>query len=683
MLQTRLVAGTTAGLVLSAVFAAILCLANLAETLVEPLRVDPDNPAPVTLRLPPTTLRVADEDGAIRLETITPTIARGQVVRDRVIGSIVRMYERTRRPPDAGNVAGLWFIYFVILSMMTAYLRGFTPGKGSLLRTQVGVLGMAVALLVAAKAFLLLTALPLYAVPVGTIGLWTALHLDRRTAFMMSVALAFLAASLVGFRLTAISVYLVAGVTAVSFFRGRKHAATMVLAGVFSGVAAAVTLVAAKMLFEGGFDVAQDLARTQGSDIIGSATGGLVGGIAAYVLQGLATHALGAVSRSRLMDLADLDHPLLKKIAEEAPGSWEHSRAMANLAEAAAAAIGADALLTRVGAYYHDLGKTCQSKYFVENLEAGETSPHDALEPDVSADAIMAHVVEGTLILRRGGVPEPVVEFAYTHHGTSVIEYFWHKCLEQGNPKERSESFFRYPGMRPRTKETAILMLIDSVEAAARTVDPPTKEKFEELIQRLVFVKLKQGQLDESGLTTADLRTLSVRLAETLASVHHKRIKYPWQHRQDSGQEDLPMPGAATEEDVARAREQEEHDRTGVPPASGAAFASGTGSGQHPIVPPRTDPGASPSPDGPASGEIPIVESQMRTVPVVHASPADATVPDSPAGAEVRGDTADRPPQRQRTDPPPASMPVPQRPGLVLEIVTEPEDEDKRAPEDR
>src|SRR5690606_10112285 len=164
---------------------------------------------------------------------------------------------------------------------------------------------------------------------------------------------------------------------------------------------------------------------------------------------------------------------------------------------------------TRVGAYYHDLGKSCQAKYFVENLQPGEPTPHRHIPPDLSADAIIAHVAEGVNILRRGRIPEPVVEFAYTHHGTSVIEYFWHKTLEEGNPRERDEAFFRYPGMRPRTKETAILMLVDSVEAASRTIDPPEREKFEEMVQRIVFVKLRQGQLDESGLTLAELRTIS------------------------------------------------------------------------------------------------------------------------------------------------------------------------------
>ena len=556
MLRTRLIAGTTAGLVLSAVFATILTGVALVETLIEPLRVDPDHPATVTLRLPPTTLRVADDEGGIQLETIAPTIGRGQVVRDRVTASIVRMYESGRRPPSAGAVVGLWFIYFLIAGMMTSYLRGFAPGRGALLRTQAGLLGLSALLLFLAKVFLLATDLPAFLIPVAALPLWAALYLERRTAFMTGVAIAFMLASLVGFRLTAITVYLVAGVTAVAVFRDRKHPAAMIVSGCVGGAAAAATLIASKMIFEGGIDVGEDLARVLYSDILASAAGGALAGVVAFLLQGLAVLALGSVSRQRLLDLTDLDQPLLQRMARDAPGSWEHSRAMANLAEQAAAAIGADSLLTRVGAYYHDLGKTIQPKYFVENLEPGERSPHEELEPDVSADAIMAHVVEGTRILRKGGIPEPVVEFAYTHHGTSVIEYFWHKCLEQGNPKNRKESFFRYPGMRPRTKETAILMLIDSIEAAARTIDPPSKEKFDEMVQRIIFVKLKQGQLDECGLTPVDLRTLTTKLVDTLVSVHHKRIKYPWQDRKEKGEEELPIPGVATEKDIARERSE-------------------------------------------------------------------------------------------------------------------------------
>jgi cyclic-di-AMP phosphodiesterase PgpH len=556
MLRTRLIAGPSAGFVLSAVFATAMLLVSLAETLAEPLRVDPREPAPVTLRLPPVTMRVpAAEDGPLTLRTVTPTVRRGEVVKDPILASIVRMYERSRRPPQLGTVVGLWFVYFLIAQMLTTYLRTFSPSRGSLLRTQGGLLGMTLVLLLAAKTFLLLTELSPFLIPVAAMPLWAALYLERRSAFVIAIALSFLTASLVGFRLTAVAVYLAAGLTATLIFRNRKQSATMIVAGGVAGVAAAAVLVAARMLFESGFDVEQDLASLLRSDLLSAALGGLLGGVTAFLLEGLAVFVLGAASRRRLLDLTDLDQPLLKKMAAEAPGSWEHSRAMANLAEAAAAAIGADPLLTRVGAYYHDLGKTVQPKYFVENLDPGEPSPHEQLEPDVSADAIMAHVVEGTKILRRGKVPEPVVEFSYTHHGTSIIEYFWHKCLEQGNPKELKESFFRYPGMRPRTRETAILMLIDSIEAAARTIDPPSRERFEDMVQRIIFVKLRQGQLDESGLSMEDLRTLTLKIVDTLCSAYHSRIKYPWQNRQEQGAEQLPMPGLATEEDVARERQ--------------------------------------------------------------------------------------------------------------------------------
>ncbi|MFW5875337.1 MAG: HDIG domain-containing metalloprotein [Myxococcota bacterium] len=578
MLRTRLIAGPTAGFVLSAIFATAMVMVNLAETLVEPLRVDPNEAAPVTLRLPPVTMRLPDQDGgALVLRTVTPTVRRGQVVEDRALASIVRMYERSRRPPQAGMVVGLWFVYFLIAQMLTTYLRVFSPSRGSLLRTQASLLGMSLVLLLSAKLFLLLTDLSPFLIPVAAVSLWAALYLDRRTAFVVGIALSFLTASLVSFRLTSVAVFLAACLTATVVFRNRKQSGTMVLAGGVAGIAAAAVLVAARMLFESGFDLEQDMAELAYSDLLSAGFGGLLGGLVAFALEGVAVFVLGAASRRRLLDLTDLDQPLLRKMASEAPGSWEHARAMANLAEAGAAAIGADALLTRVGAYYHDLGKTVQPKYFVENLEPGEQSPHESLEPDVSADAIMAHVVEGTRILRRGGLPEPVVEFAYTHHGTSIIEYFWHKCLEQGNPKELEESFFRYPGMRPRTKETAILMLIDSIEAAARTIEPPSRDRFEEMVRRIFFVKLRQGQLDESGLTLEDIRTLTQKITDTLCSAYHSRIKYPWQSRQERGEDQLPMPGMATEKDVEQDRRaaRDEAPEGGEETTTGGALDDG------------------------------------------------------------------------------------------------------------
>jgi len=556
MLRTRIIATMATVLVVSAAFATLMVFVNRAETFVEPSRVQPGDPAPVTLRIPWTRLmRTGDDSSSIHLEARAPIVARGETVSEPELASLVRAYEDGRRPPDGADLLGLWFVYFLIAMMLTAYLRGLSPGRGALLRTQLGLMALALALLLAAKVFLLLTPFPAHVVPVAAMSLWAALFLDRRTALMVGLAMAFLAASLVAFRLAVAAVYLATSITAVLVLGDKKNNARIVQSGVAAAVAGAGVYVAARVIFDGGFDLGAELRAPTESALLASIVGGLLSGVVAWAASGLAVMVLGAVSRAKLVELSDLDQPLLKKIAKEAPGSWEHSRAMANLAEAAANAIGADALLTRVGAYYHDLGKSCQAKYFVENLQPGEPTPHREIPPDLSADAIMAHVVEGVNILRRGGIPEPVVEFAYTHHGTSVIEYFWHKTLEQGNPRERDESFFRYPGMRPRTKETAILMLVDSIEAASRTIDPPERDKFEEMVQRIIFVKLRQGQLDESGLTLQELRTIANQVVDSLCSIYHSRIKYPWQEKKNDGTEGgLPLPGSATEEEVAKAR---------------------------------------------------------------------------------------------------------------------------------
>lgn len=546
---------------LSAVFAALMTMTQLVEVTVAPLRVDPSEPAPVTLRAGPVEVVTHSPDGSLSVQRVSRFVGRGDVVTDPVRAAAVRAYERRRRPPSLGTVVGLYTLYLLIAHLLTTYIRVFSPRRGILLRTQVGLLGLAFGLLLASKVFLLTTALPAFLIPVACVPLWSSLYLDRRTALMVGIAMCFLAASFVGFRMTETIVFITATLTANVLFRDRKHPATMIPAALLGGGAAALALVAERLTFGDGIDILADLQKVTHSQLLTTVVGGALAGVIAYVLQPVVVVALGAVSRSRLLELTDLDQPLLQRMATVAPGSWEHSRAMANLAEGAAAAIGADSLLTRVGAYYHDLGKTIQPKYFVENLTPGEVSPHESLSPDVSADAIMAHVVGGAQILREAGIPEPVVEFSYTHHGTSVIEYFWHKYVEMGNPRNLNESAFRYPGMRPRSKETAILMLIDSVEAAARTIDPPSRDKFEQMVQRIFFMKLRQGQLDESGLTMEDLRVLATNVTDTLVSVYHNRIKYPWQNRPEGTQDALPMPGVATEADVERAREESREEQ--------------------------------------------------------------------------------------------------------------------------
>jgi putative nucleotidyltransferase with HDIG domain len=536
MLRTRVRAGSIGGLVLSLVAAVVLTIVHSGDLFVSRWTPSYDVPVRTTLRVPygPRIVRDWSSGHAeIRFENFRVVVPPGTVLnRARDDHRAAYLYEWVRRPPTWERLTGLLVIFFTLMMTLTAYLRKFGQSRLKLMRSQVGVLLTMGILALAAKLLLLFTALPEYWIPLAAVPLWISTAFDRRTGFIVTVVLAFVVASFIRFDLLLLTAMMAQGLAATLTLFDRKRTRHLVIAGLVSGLSAAAVLVATTTVIEGDFDFAGDFQRLADSRLLACVGGGLAAGILASVFRVWAERLLGHVSRERLLDLTDLEQPLLKKMAREAPGSWEHSRAMANLAEAAASAIGADALLTRVGAYYHDLGKTTQAKYFVENLGPGETSPHAELDPEVSADAIMAHVVVGAKILRHGGIPEPVVEFCYTHHGTQVVEYFWNKCVEQGNPKHLKESHFRYPGMKPQTKETAILMLVDSIEAASRTIDPPDKDRFETMIQRIIFTKMKSGQLNQSGLTVEDLRILASRMTETLVNMHHHRIKYQWQAKQ-------------------------------------------------------------------------------------------------------------------------------------------------------
>ena len=566
MLRTRVRAGAVAGFVMSLAFATILTLVQRGEVLVRPWAPRFDAPTAVTLRVPYAPFITISASG-ISYEHARVVIPRGTVLDDDLAHHrIAFAYETIHRAASPVRLGATFAIFFTLFLLASTYLRRFGPSRTRLLRTQLGLFGTMSLVVIACKAMLLFTPLPEFWMPVATVPLWCALTFERRTAFLINVLLAFMAASLLDFDLPLLFVLITRGLASSLLFLNKKQPRKMLNASLGGAVVATVLYPAIVTIFEGTYAPWSDLRLGMASPLLACALGGLLDGVIAFILREPAQRLLGSVSRDRLLDLTDLEHPLLQKMSREAPGSWEHARAMANLAEAAAAAIGADALLTRVGAYYHDLGKTIQPKYFVENLLPDERSPHEDLEPDVSADAIMAHVVEGSKILRDGGIPEPVVEFAYTHHGTQTIEFFWHKCKERGNPRALSEDFFRYPGMKPQTKETAILMLVDSIEAASRTIQPPDRGKFEEMIQRVLFTKVKAGQLDESGLSTEDLKTLILRMSDTLVNMYHGRIKYPWQEKAHEKASERPPP-KASERPAAKAQEKAEEPERTVPPA--------------------------------------------------------------------------------------------------------------------
>lgn len=227
-----------------------------------------------------------------------------------------------------------------------------------------------------------------------------------------------------------------------------------------------------------------------------------------------------------LLELADMNRPLLRRLAREAPGTYAHSINMANLVEAACEAIEANALVTRVGVYYHDVGKLQRPQYFIENQPKG-LNPHDRLTPWQSAEILRAHVYEGIEIAREAKLPEIVQDFIREHHGTQQIRYFLRKARELEGAEAIDPNDFVYPGPKPQTKETAIACLADAVESASRALPEPTPERIRALIHNLVEERADQGELDECGLTFRDLDRVKRAFARVLTGLYHHRIDYP------------------------------------------------------------------------------------------------------------------------------------------------------------
>ena len=245
----------------------------------------------------------------------------------------------------------------------------------------------------------------------------------------------------------------------------------------------------------------------------------------AYPLIPLLGNLFGFTSNITLAELSDLGHPLLKELSLKAPGTLQHSLQVANLAEAAAKEIGAQDLLVKVGALYHDVGKTLKPQYFIENQSG--TNPHDQLSYLESARIIMEHVTEGVKMAQQKNLPSVIIDFIKTHHGTTTVEYFYrlHAQNTEGGGNDRPQ--FQYAGPRPRTREEVILMLADSLEATSKSVKNPTSDSLDELVERIVADKVAHGQLQDSDLTFGELETCKKSFKATLKSIHHVRIEYP------------------------------------------------------------------------------------------------------------------------------------------------------------
>lgn len=232
----------------------------------------------------------------------------------------------------------------------------------------------------------------------------------------------------------------------------------------------------------------------------------------------------GLVSDVSLLELSDTNSKLLKELSEKAPGTFNHSLQVANLCEASANAVGANSLLLRVGALYHDIGKMAQAEFFTENQILG-TNPHEDLEPQESADIIRRHVIRGIEIARKHNIPDRVIDFIRTHHGNSLIYYFYKKEVELNG--EANEDDFRYAGPTPFSKETAILMMCDAVEAASKSLNQPTYEAIDAFVERIIDTQVESGQFDAASITLKEIEQIKKVLKKKLTNIYHVRIEYP------------------------------------------------------------------------------------------------------------------------------------------------------------
>ena len=254
---------------------------------------------------------------------------------------------------------------------------------------------------------------------------------------------------------------------------------------------------------------------------------GIISSVIALGVLPVFEYLFGTVTNISLLELADFNHPLLQKMILNAPGTYHHSLIVGNLSDAACQAVGANALLARIGAYYHDIGKIEKSEYFSENQDV-EQSKHENLSPTISKLVIMNHVKDGEELAHKYKLNPRIIGFITQHHGNSLVYYFYRRALENlEEDQDIKEEGFRYPGPKPNTKETAVVLLADSVEAATRTLKDPTPGKIEELVHKVINNKFIDGQLDECELTLKDLEKISSVFIRILGGIYHSRIAYP------------------------------------------------------------------------------------------------------------------------------------------------------------
>ncbi|MBS4222477.1 HD family phosphohydrolase [Lederbergia citrea] len=364
-----------------------------------------------------------------------------------------------------------------------------------------------------------------YIFPAALAPMLVKIMINERFALIMTIILAACGSIVFHDGITStidveIAVYILfSGLAGVLFLSGRNERSHILTAGLFVSGINILLIFFLSLIGSGQFTATEYFYYG-----LYSVVSGLLSAIFTIGLLPFFEAGFGILSTMRLIELSNPNHPLLKKLLTETPGTYHHSVMVANLAESACEAIGANGLLARVGCYYHDVGKTKRPPFFIEN-QINIQNPHDRLPPETSKDIIIAHTADGAAELRRHKLPKEIVDIAEQHHGTSLLKYFYFKAKKAN--EGISEHDYRYPGPKPQTKENAVISLADSVEAAVRSMANPTPEEIRSLVHAIAQDKLLDGQFNECDLTLKEIELVKETFCETLNGIFHSRIEYP------------------------------------------------------------------------------------------------------------------------------------------------------------
>ncbi len=428
-----------------------------------------------------------------------------------------------------------WVLFVICFSVLLYNLllaKIFLPCWRTEPPYQLFLIGLSLTILVS-KACLLFTPLPVYVLPFAILPLLLVLLHRERISITFTTVLGAILISILSTRNLGIFLFLTfGGLVAILTSFGIRKRSHILIPALMVGATNVVVLIAlagsrgiAPAPLEAGF------SSSWLSHMGWAFVGGLAAGPLVLLFLPILEMSWHNASAFKLNKFSDLEQPLMIELLTKAPGTYQHSMTVAHLAYALGEAIGANSLLLRVAAYYHDIGKTANPDFYVENL-FGRKSPHDALPTLESARIIMDHVKIGKEIALETGLPEVVADFIPQHHGTLLIEYFYDKAVKENPGAVVSQKEFRYPGPKPQSVEAAILMICDAVEATSRTIEEPTREKIEAMIGHFIVNRFTDGQFEECNLSTRELAKIVTVLVHTLEASLHRRMEYPWQQKE-------------------------------------------------------------------------------------------------------------------------------------------------------